>query len=724
MDRLPPEFAAMLEGGGEEPQIPPAPEFGMSITEGIPPMGGAEGSMGVDPMAAMGGPPPVDPNAMPMADPNIQSGPPGTEYDQTLATMLANPPKVEIIEDRPRRKKPDVDLIMGIANSLEALYADRNERIVRDIALYRQDISFVPGDFDRRHDTAVVSAKIPNLVNKLANMLSAPEPRIIVPFSDEQSKIASQAQENFGYWCRKLTKKYYSRSGGGNLQWDEFFYLLLHGTLVARVLPDPDDTDYPFYFSLLNPSQCFPYFKGDKHGLDTLVRKYQSKASDIIGTYGNNDPTEERRLQREMGYEPDVTLGDLHEEEGETIEYWDTEYRAVLWRDMVVLPPTRHRLDGVPFVVVSAKGEPKSLSTPVSARSSYLDEYGNTGYGPGRGEDMAQKAVSVFHHLVHTNKLLEITHTLHLMEVEKALNPPTITYVAPQYQGEDPGPLNLRKRGNNRRILNFHRVEAVPTSPRPTDVAPLLNTAMSDFAEGSLPAVAHGNESGSNVSGFAVESLIAVAKDATLPYTAAWETYLAQVLELKLKHYKKFILPVRTISVPQRRTYGSTPMMELTRDVMEASGIDVEVKLWAMSQQMLPGQINAAAMAVQAGFWSIRKAMEHTGSLDPDKDFQDIISERAIQHPEIMENFLIPQSFMARGQDNLAELWSMFVLMPKMQAMMGAGMPMPGGGGPPQIPGGGAAPESNGQSNPTMGDNARSTGGGPSAGAGRGPAPQ
>jgi hypothetical protein len=714
MDRLPPEFAATLQG--EEPQIPPAPEYGMSLTQGgMPPAMGAEGSMAAappDPNAAMAQPP--------MADPNVAEGPEGTEFDPVLAKMIAEPPKVEVIPRRAERRKPDVDLVRAMANSLEQLYADRNERIVRDIALYRQDISFVPGDFDRRHDTEVVSAKIPNLVNKLANMLSAPEPRIIVPFSDEQSKIASQAQENFGYWCRKLTKKYYSRSGGGNLQWDEFFYLLLHGTLVARVLPDPNDQDYPFYFSLINPSQCYPFFKGDKHGLDTMIRKYQSKASDIIGTYGNNDPAEERRLQKEMGYEPDVTLGDLHEEEGETVEYWDTEWRAVLWRDMVILPPTRHKLDGVPFVVVSAKGEPKSLATPLSARSSYLDEYGNTGYGPGRGEDMAQKAVSVFHHLVHTNKLLEITHTLHLMEVEKALNPPTITYVAPQYQGEDPGPLNLRKRGNNRRILNFHRVEAVPTSPRPTDVAPLLNTAMSDFAEGSLPAVAHGNESGSNVSGFAVESLIAVAKDATLPYTQAWEIYLAQVLELKLKHYKKFVLPVRTISVPMRRTYGATPLMELTREVMDAAGIDVEVKLWAMSQQMLPGQINAAAMAVQAGFWSIRKAMEHTGSLDPDKDFQDIISERAIQHPEIMENFLIPQSFMARGQDNLAELWTMFVLMPKMQAMMGAGM-MPGGGGPPQLPGGAAPPESNGQSNPTMGNNARSTGGGPPEGQGRGP---
>lgn len=153
---------------------------------------------------------------------------------------------------------------------------------------------------------------------------------------------------------------------------------------------------------------------------------------------------------------------------------------------------------------------------------------------------------------------------------------------------------------------------------------------------------------------------------------------------------------------------------------MGEAPIDVEVKLWAMSQQMLPGQIQSAANAVQAGIWSLRRAMEHTGSTDPDRDFQDIISERAIQHPEIMENFLIPQSFKARGQDNLAEIWMQTVVMPKMmQAMMG-GMAGPGGpgGGPP-----GAGPQPNGQSNPMMGGRDVSTGGGPDVGEGRGPAP-
>lgn len=722
-DRLPPEFLQSLQGQpgqpppqggpppGPTPQIPPAPEYGMSLTQG---QGQAQpvqpGMMGGGQL----GPSPAQQEQP--ADPN--------QPDQTLAKLLASPPP--LIDTAPKKKRPkaiDETMVRAVANAQEIRYAERNERIKRDIALWRQDVSFTPGEFDKRTDTAVVSPFIPNLVNKLANMLSAPEPRIIISFDTEQSKIASQAKENFGYWSRKQDKKYYGRSGGGSLQWDEFFYLLLHGMVVSRVLPDPDDDQYPFYTSLIDPAQCYPIFKGDKHGLHCMVRRYTSTAMDLIGTYGLNDPSLERKLQDACGYSADTNLSSFYNEEGDVIEYWDKYDRCVLWRDMVVMPVTEHGYGFVPFVVTVAKGEPKNMSTPLNGRSGFVDEFGNTGYGPSRGTDLANKATSVFHHLIQTNRIREVVHTLYLMEVEKALNPPTVTYVAPQYMNQDVAPLNLRKRGNNKRLLNFMKVEAVPTSPRPTDTAPLLNMIASDLAEGSLPPVAHGNEGGSNVSGFAVESLIAVSKDLTLPYTQAFELYLAQVIEMKLSHYTKFVLPLKTVTVPNRGSYGQTAMTELTLELMQAVPDEVEVKLWAMSQQMLPGQIQAASMAVQAGIWSLRKAMEHTGSLDPDRDFQDIISERAIQHPEIMENFLIPRAFIAEGNDQLAEIWNMLVVMPKMQAAMGAGGP---GGGPPQPGGGppqpGGGPQPNGQSNPAnVPTAARSTGGGPQEGQGRGP---
>lgn len=166
----------------EEPQIPPAPEYGMSITQG---------SMAPPPQ----GPPPqmID---TPPPDPQMGQPDPGTEGDQVLQQLLAaEPPTPEKVIKVPM---PDYDTVVAIKNTQQMLYSMRNDRINRDIQLYRQGVSFVPGDFDRRHDTPWINAFVPNLVNKMANMLSAPEPRIIVPFKDEPGKIASQAQENFG----------------------------------------------------------------------------------------------------------------------------------------------------------------------------------------------------------------------------------------------------------------------------------------------------------------------------------------------------------------------------------------------------------------------------------------------------------------------------------------------------------------------------------------------
>ena len=142
--------------------------------------------------------------------------------------------------------------------------------------------------------------------------------------------------------------------------------------------------------------------------------------------------------------------------------------------------------------------------------------------------------------------------------------------------------------------------------------------------------------------------------------------------------------------------------------------------------------------------------MEKLGEKDPARMIQDIIIERALEHPEMMENFLIPINFIRSGQKDLADLWVLMVVMPKvqmlMQQMMGgqangamAGMQaagaapqgnpmaalMGGGGGEqggPAMMGAGAGPELNGQSNPMAGrDRGRPTG--PGQGQGRGPAP-
>jgi hypothetical protein len=254
--------------------------------------------------------------------------------------------------------------------------------------------------------------------------------------------------------------------------------------------------------------------------------------------------------------------------------------------------------------------------------------------------------------------------------------------------------------------------------------------------------------------------MIAAARDTVLPYLDAWCVYQGLCARMYTAQYRDRIMPSGIISVPMEGKYGSSPAADLTPEVLRSAGTKVTCEIVGVSDQQLPMLVNAAGAAVERGFWSRRKAMEKLGEKDPSKMIQDIIIERALEHPEMMENFLIPINFIRAGQKDLADLWVLMVVMPKVQMLMaqmlgpaaggamsgaqqsGAAMGDPmaalaagGAGMPPGAPSGGpgggamlgagsppAPPELNGQSNPMAGRR-QGPPTGPQVGQGRGPAP-
>jgi hypothetical protein len=205
---------------------------------------------------------------------------------------------------------------------------------------------------------------------------------------------------------------------------------------------------------------------------------------------------------------------------------------------------------------------------------------------------------------------------------------------------------------------------------------------------------------------------------------------------MRARQYLSHIAPSGySMSVSMEGRYGSKPSVEVTPEIVKSTGPTVTVKMVGVSDQALPGLMNLSISAAEKGIWSRREGMEKTGVRDPSRMYRDIIVERAIEHPEIMENIIIPQMFLKNGQQDIAYMWGMLVVMPKLMQMMGGLM---GGGGPPGMPGAGppgmpgmppgAAPPPglgpgpiNGQSMPGMGQ-APPPPGGPGPGQGRGPA--
>lgn len=705
-----PQLSGIMGGAGPTiPQNPALPAANASALATIPPSPA--------PIPA-----PIGPPAPPTGGPN----------DPILVNLLGGPrqplsdPELAKPETKRRgyAKLPEAGYIMDVARQDLNRYMVLLQRFQHDLVLYRQKHpDNVPPIFDPLKEMAFKTATISNIVNKLTNMSSAGDWRWVIPFQDEKSKEGSQIVENWLSYVRQCEEEYYSLGGGdADLQWDEFWYLYQYGRVVARILPDPGDQHHPFNESLLDPSTCFPTFGDSKEGMVRMTRIYQSKVIDILKVHSQYDDKLEQRIVAKIGYDGD-DIGRYYLQEGRVIEYWDPWNRALYFRDIEIVREP-HRLGYVPFVYVVARGEPRGVVTPEGAGFYHLDENNNAITLASTREDLAEKGVSVYHHIRNTHRMSEVVYTLLISEVLKAQNPAVINYSAPQMVGQAPPPLAYYPGAANQRVLNAQKVEIVPTSPRPTDTSPVLNRVQSDITEGTINPAMYGSMDGSNIAGFAVESLISAARDTVLPYTSAWTRFQALKGRMYCKQYLSHVAPAGTpVSVAMEGQYGSSPSKQLTPQIVIETGIHVMVEMVGVSDQALPSMVQTSSLAVEKGLWSRRKAMEHLGEKDPAKMLQDIITERAIEHPEIMENIIIPQMFMRQGQNDLAYMWGILVVLPKLISTMGGlmgGMGMPPTGQPPQPGSPPAGPQPNGQSNPMAGrDRGPSTG--PNPGQGRGP---
>lgn len=634
---------------------------------------------------------------------------------QLMAQMGQNPqPVVDQEKIRrgkvPRPKAADID---AVAQRDMGRYASTITRMARDVALFRQHEKAVPKSFSESRETAVASSQFSTLVNKLSNMFSGVDQIYTVPYDTTPEEKSAQIIEDALYQLRKLSRRQYGRFGG-NLQRDEFFHMFLHGRYVKRILPDLEDSQYPYAEALLDPATVFPTFGGPKKGLIRVIHRYQSTVGEVISTFGNAIPDLEKKLATKLGYERYNSASDYLDEQGEVIEYWDSWWRRVTFKGEEVMPVTEHGIGQVPFVYIMPVGEPLNMRTPGGHYLHY--DRSADAHVPvlmSQDLDMAEKGVSVYHYLINTHRIKEMLLTILYNEVEKAGDPATITYTAPHLGGQEQPPLDTKRGGTNYRQLNFQQVESVPTSPRPTDFSPIFQSMQQELIEGSFPPGMFGADQAANQTGSGADAMMQNAKDLVLPYIQGWEIGQAQEAELKLNMYVDTISPIITISAPAHdsRGRGAGDVHDLSPYDIQQVGTFVEVKMIGMTLGNEAQMIAAMNQAVQAGFFSQRHAMNRLNVQNPDKMFAEIIAEKAMQHPEIMENFLIPEGFMADGQSELAQMWMELVVAPKMM-MMGQQMAQASQPQGPQGVGSQAVPDPN---------NTPQAPGGPPPGQGRGP---
>lgn len=618
--------------------------------------------------------------------------------DPILAGLMQQaqglPPRPSKLRQKKKLAKPEASQIRATANRDQDRYRIVIERMSRDVSLYRQHAGGRPKSFHPSLDQEVRSSQLSTLVNKLANMMGGMDQIISVPWDTVPEEKAAQRIEDALYQQRKLAKRQHTRDAGGeNLQRMEFFYLLLHGRYAKRILPDSSDLRFPYADLLCDPSTCFPTFGGPKKGLIRMVRKFSATMGEIISTYSMSDPNIERRLLREFGYDTNTAAGEWWNIEGEVIEYWDETWHYVSYRNVDVVPVMEHGLRRIPYVYTMAVGEPHGMQTPGGYYMQYNELY--AAYLPqlvGYQSDLAEKGVSVFHYLVNTHKLQEMLYTLLFSEVEKSTDPATIEYQMPHLQGKDNPPLQTKRGKSNKRQLNMEKIEPVPTSPRPTDFSPLMSGLQQQFMEGSISPAMFGAEQGSNITGSGMDTMIQMAKDMVMPYITAWEMAQALEHEIRLEQYVDELSGIMTLSAPGLDPYGTSSgeIQEMSLEDVEMVGTFVEVEAAGMTDQNEAQKIAYLGQGVQAGFFSQRYAMKKLQIKNQNAMFGEIIAEKAAQHPEMMENIIIPKVLIESGQEDQADMWLEMVVAPKLM-MMGQGGAAPGGGGMMGAAGGGGS---------------------------------
>jgi hypothetical protein len=648
--------------------------------------------------------------------------------DPVLASILAGetPLTEQSYLPKPNQnvRKPSWDEIVEYKIFDKMFYKDRNERIARDINIFRQGEGGVPNLFDPEEDTQFISAAMSNVVNRLSNMMAGVAIKVDAPSWNEDSDRAAQTIENFCHWDLAQTRRQYARDGGSSRQRDEFFYLLLHGAIAARVLTDVADEKYPWHDDLLDPSTCYPTYGTSKQGMIRMIRNYTSTIGELMDAYGQYSPGLKNKLLSQVG-NTTKQVGSIYNTEIEVIEYADRRWRGVCLADGTpILDLVEHGFGKTPYIYLTAIGEPKGMQDGGSEYAIRDSQFGGINVHA-KKVNMAEKGVSVIHYLIHTHRLREAVYTILYQQIEKSGAPPTVRYRAPQMMGKDSPVLDWRINGTNYAVNGLEKIEALPTSPQPTDVSPTLSVLEQEQAAGLMADPGSGGfVPGGNASGYSLDVLINAAKELVLPYFQAYENYLGLRFEMKLEQFRDVVGNFYSLKVPDKPVYGrSKELTDMTVDSINLVGCDVKVTVRNNSESALMQQAQRALALQQGGLVSQKRAMDIAGEDNPQQNFDEIMTENALQHPQIMQLYGIPTALESQGAHNLANIWMEIVGKPiiqqlMMQQMMGGvpqqgGQPQQGGG----QPGNPAPPQTGGQS---FGPTAQGSPGGPQPGQGRG----
>lgn len=615
-------------------------------------------------------------------------GPPPLEYPDpdAMARQLASIPPDPTLPIYPR---PTREILLERKRVILRYWRERNVRMLDDEALYKM---LRPPEHTVGGDTAEIGAAetfIGNdpytLVEKVANMVAQAEPNIEHISEDPGLGDISQKIKDFLVWWREEADDRWYGMLNNTLPRDEVYFLALRGWVSGRIILDPNDTEWPYRYDLVDPINVYPKI-GNK-GVRWVFNVYRDSKSNIINDMGFDQETLDRI---------EAQLGALSEyADIEVASYWDDHWHVMFMNNIEVWSAP-HNYGFLPWVIGISFGPPTRRSDPLTGIG-----IATSGTPHASASPMYTRwwGVSIFTGIKDTyektNKLISAVMT----ELMKAPNPPLVIYTS--QAGEAEGKTIDTSIGATSYLLkDQEKFEPVQYGFRPDQLMPVIQILKDQQNRGTLPDVMYG-QGAQYMSGFAVNLLQGGARDILLPIVKSHERFLSRLYRIVLQMTAEILpLPIQMVETdPQDGERRQ--LTTLDPSLIKLAGYRVQVRYKNIGPQDKQQQAAVANLLVQSHIISpdTARGNEFLGLKNPTLENEKVLAALAYQDPDVVKAS-IPLA-LYRTNPELAWIymqtqWQKFesqMQQLQMMAQMGGGPPR---GGPPSPPPPGGPPPSGG----------------------------
>jgi hypothetical protein len=650
---------------------------------------------------------PLAPLAPPMGMATLPQG-----FDDSALSFLDDmeeptPPRYRSWFQKP--PKPSIKKILAMKENLDTDYIDRNTAIATTLGVIRGEVI---GAFKEDVRDIQLGKKSGWMLTDLRDQYNAAvstvaSNKIIYnrKVYDPTQQAKSQIVEDAAYDLRARAERCWTERGDMPLHIAESKVLLGYGVLASRHTCDMHDPDYPFDSCLIDPAQVYPIWEG-KRGLKQLVRCYKDKLFDVVFDYLHEEQLSAEIKKRLKN--PDGEYEDVNSEPVDVIEYWDRWWNAVVLTDgTVIRPVTAHEYGIVPWVIAFGPGGETQFTNP---QDYYGTKSANGAIEPynDRGQNSAYKSTSIIADGIARNAQNEAVSGILVEELKKAARPPVVLERSTM-AAKNPKRIVIDggQNGVTETFLNEEKLSAFPTAPNPGIIQTLMQFIGKD-AQSNGMNLSLLSQIQSNVSGAAVNAAADSGQYQLAPWTEVLANYHRMEFELKMEiwrnrgHYSRFMTDEPSKFLVADRDYKVRPVAELTPELLDEVGYEIDVRLYHMNVgQMLP-LANGYKLLNDMGIMSKRTIAAEFGVTDYDRESHEWRDERSVdlafQEPEFLKIITIPmalQQQIAALEGNppaqalmqtLYDEWMTYMAQPAIQQQQMAAMQGGQQPGQPQAP--------------------------------------